>query len=417
VIIHARYVVPTDRDPIENGAIRVSQGRIAEIGTSADVRAASTEPVMDYGDAAVLPGFVNAHTHLELAPTKTAPAAPMADGPGSSVFARWLGRIAAELLQAPPTQAQVQAAVRDGVAQSTHAGVTTVGDITRTPDWTRPVLAGCRIRAVSFGEVIAIGNRRGLLDGRLAAAVDQSHQTDRLRIGVSPHSPYTVEPAALRACADAARSRAIPICIHLAESMEETEFTRARSGPLTEFLQAIGVFDEQIPVSGVSPLELVESTGLLTSRTLLAHCNYLGDREIDVIARSGAGVVYCPRTHAAFGHPPHRFRDMLSAGINVCVGTDSLASNPTLSILDELRFLHHMYPAFPKDTLLRMGTLIAAKALGLGDCCGSISVGKVADLCVVPVDPGQRHDWAAIFDSQAEPIAVFLEGECIWEKK
>ncbi|MEK7756890.1 MAG: amidohydrolase family protein, partial [Planctomycetota bacterium] len=286
--------------------------------------------------------------------------------------------------------------------------VTTIGDITRRPAWSRESLAASPIRAVSFGEVIAMGRLRTQLNERLEAAASVEHQNDRLRIGISPHAPYTVEPDGLRACAERARRMNAPLCIHLAETAEEATFTRSCSGRFKEFLQEMGIWDEDIPLADCSPVELCRAIGVLGRRTVIAHGNYISDGDIKMIAESGSSVAYCPRTHHAFGNPPHRFREMLRAGINVCIGTDSLASNPSLSILDELRFLHQRHPEVAAQDLMAMGTIRGAAALGYGDEVGSLTVGKAADLVVIPLEAGA--EWESMLESTRTPVAIYIDG-------
>ncbi len=404
MIIKARYVVPVEGPVIENGAVVMDQGCISAVGPARDHR---TGPVTDYGDAVICPGFVNAHTHLELS--------LLADRvPTGPDFVAWLRRLVTILEASPPTREQVDGAVRSGITQSLACGVTLVGDITRSPDWTRPTLAESVLRGVSFGEVAAIGNRRHLLDERLAAAACTRWQTQRLRIGISPHAPYTVEPHAMRACAERAQKDDALLCTHLAETVEEELFTRSGTGPFVEYLRDLGVWDGAIPTEGCGPVELARRTGLLGKRTVVAHANYVTDEDIGLIARGGASVAYCPRTHHAFGHPPHRFRDMLAAGVNVCLGTDSLASNPSLSILDELRFLRREHPDWSPDEILAMGTSRGARALGFAKTTGSISAGKSADLVIVPLDAATSGSgWESMLETARLPIAVYVAGHLL----
>lgn len=402
MILRSRFVVPVDATVIENGAIEIQDGRITAVGTA---RAISRRSVCtDYGDAVIVPGLVNAHTHLELSHLA-------GRVPPSGDFIDWLRRLMAAMSAEPPTAESVQAAVRDGLAQSVSAGVTTIGDISRSPRWTRPVLAAAPIRAVSFGEIISVGNRRGMLAERLAAASAIEHQTPRMRIGLSPHAPYTVEPEGLRACAARAADLQMRLCVHLAETRDEEAFTRSASGPFADYLRELGIWDDSIPPAECTPVQLAQATGLLHPRTLLAHVNYVSDDDIALLAGTGAHVAYCPRTHHAFAHGPHRFREMLAAGINVCVGTDSLASNPSLSILDELRFLRREYPDLGAEMLLSLGTLRGATALGFADETGSIRAGKSADLTVIPLEHSSAPlGWASIFESHKQPVAVYIAG-------
>jgi len=401
MILKSRYVVPVTGRIIENGAVMVNGDRIAAVGPASRLDDASA---VDFGDAVICPGLVNAHTHLEL--THLAGRIPP-----SPDFVGWLGRLVAVMADSMSNRFDVENTVRKGLAQSLASGVTMVGDITGTPAWTRGILAESVVRGVSFGEVIAIGSRRHLLGERLDAAASAEHRSDRLRIGISPHAPYTVEPEAMRACARRARDIAAPMCIHLAETADEELFTRSRSGPLTDHLRDLGVWDDGVPIAGCGPVELASRTQVLGPRTIVAHANYVSDADIASIAGSGAAVAYCPRTHDAFGHPPHRFREMLAAGINVCVGTDSLASNPSLSILEELRFLRRAHRNVDSETLLAMGTLHGARALGFGEVTGSISEGKLADLVVIPLDrAGSNCRWGDMLESSIEPLEVYVSG-------
>jgi len=398
MMLKSRYVLPVDGPVIEGGAVVIREGRIAAVGRAANLHSA---PVIDYGDAVICPGFVNAHTHLELSHLA-------GKVPPSPDFVHWLKRQTSLLLAQPATPTIVAEAVGAGIAQSLAAGVTTIGDITRRPAWSRESLAASPIRAVSFGEVIAMGRLRTQLKDRLEAAASIEHQSDRLRVGISPHAPYTVEPDGLRACADRARRMNAPLCIHLAETAEEEAFTRSRSGRFKEFLQELGLWDEGIPLTDCTPVELCRAAGVLSRRTVIAHGNYLSDGDIKMIAESGSSVAYCPRTHHTFGHPLHRFREMLRAGINVCIGTDSLASNPSLSILDELRFLHQRHPDMAAHDLMAMGTIRGAAALGYRDEIGSLTVGKAADLVVIPLEVGA--EWESMLESTQTPAAVYIDG-------
>lgn len=402
MIVKARFVVPVDGPPIDNGAVQFDHDRIVAVGPASQFPARGA---VDYGEAVIVPGLVNAHTHLELS---------LLEGrvPPSTDFVDWLRRLIAartEGLQAADAAEYFGQAVRAGVAQSMSSGVTTVGDITASPHITRPVLADSPIRAVSFGEVIAMGRGRDLLAQRLNAAVDLEQQSARLRVGVSPHAPYTVQPAGLRACGERAREADLPLCVHVAETADEERFVRYGEGPFADFLAGLGLWDENIPRSDCSPVELLARAGLLGPRTVLAHANYVADSDIELIAAFGASVAYCPRTHAAFGHAPHRFREMLRAGVNVCLGTDSLASNPSLSILDELRFLRSKCHDVAPDDVLATGTIRGARALGFGEVAGSLTPGKSADFVVIALEQS-AGDWQDILLSSQNPLAVYIRG-------
>ncbi|MFQ5461053.1 MAG: amidohydrolase family protein [Phycisphaerae bacterium] len=400
MIVRARFIVSGAGDVIDNGFIRMTNGLIHEIGHNRPHRAD-----VDYGDAVLIPGFVNAHTHLELSGLcgEIIPRAGFVD---------WLEQLVAVIRANKSWPDEIPTVIARGIRESIAAGVTTLGDITREPDRTRPLLAASPIRTVSFGEVITIGIQRDALEERIGCAIDRKSATDRCIIGISPHAPYTVEPDAMRACAAQAAVADIPLAVHLAETPEEECFTQDRSGPFVAYLKGLGVWDDAIPVAGMTPIELAAATGLLTPRTVVAHANYVSDNDIAALAQSGAAIAYCPRTHAAFQHAPHRFLDMQSAGINVCIATDSLASNPSLSVLDELRFLHDQHPHLPASALLAMGTLNGARALGLERVIGTLVPAKAADCAVIALPAGgSPKTWEAIFETPARPAAVYLAGE------
>ncbi len=399
--LKARFVVPVDAPVIEDGAVTIQDGVIRSVGPDAG---ASGAHATDFGDAVILPGFVNAHTHLELGHLS-------GRVPPSADFIGWINQLMALRESDPQPEQSAADAVQDGIAQSLAYGVTTVGDITRTPHRSRPILARSAIRGVSFGEVSAIGNRLSLLGERLAVAASREHETNRVRVGVSPHAPYSIAPEAVAACVETAIERHLPLCMHLAETRDEVRFTQSADGPFADALRDLGIWDGSIQPTGLSPIELAADTELLTPNTLIAHANYVSDSDVDLIAQAKSHVAFCPRTHAAFEHAPHRFRDMQAAGINVCIGTDSLASNPSLSILDELRFLQRAQCDVSADTLMAMGTLNGARALGWDKTIGSIAPGKAADLVVIPFETtGDHARWTQVFESDATPIAVYIDG-------
>jgi cytosine/adenosine deaminase-related metal-dependent hydrolase len=175
-----------------------------------------------------------------------------------------------------------------------------------------------------------------------------------------------------------------PVTVHIAESPAEIELMERRTGPFVEFLRELRVWEGAVLAESLS--WVLQWT---TRSTLYAHCNYLS---AEARIRPNASIVYCPRTHAAFKHPPHRFREFLRRGVRVCLGTDSLASNPDLDILAEARFVHQRYPDFSRDQLLRMVTLDGAEALGWANEAGSLEAGKSADFVVVPLPDEERSD-------------------------
>ena len=403
LLIRCAFVVTGTGRVITDGVIEVAADRIADVRPAR----AGDPPASTPADqpAVALPGLVNAHTHLEL--SDLGGLFP----PGLS-FIGWLQALMAHRADQPATESSVQTAMRIGTTMSLRAGVTTVGDITRHPHWTRPILADTPLRVVSYGEVIAIGQRRNLLDERLAAAC-AGEPSDQLRLGISPHAPYTIEPAGLQRCAEAARARSLPLTMHVCETHLEEAFTLRHTGALVDYLRGLDVWDEQVPLPGVRPVELLAQAGLLGPRLLLVHGNYLSRDDIAQLAGTQTNVVFCPRAHQAFGHRAHPYRQLIEAGVNVCVGTDSLACAPSLSVLDELRFLRRLDRELDPQLLIAMGTANAARALGWLDQVGTLEPGKRADITLVPLAPGREDDWVSIFRHDAWPLAVYVAGEAL----
>lgn len=413
--ITARWIAPMDGRLVRDGEIIVEDGRVAHVGfavrTKGEDRFAqrTLQEEIDLGDAVVLPGLVNAHAHLELSHLR------QIQPPPKSLGAWLIDLILQRGPHGPEVEADAGAAAKAGAVQCLRFGVTSVGDISRYCQATRPVLRDGPLRVVSFGEVQAMGQRRGLLEERLAGAADDSCASPWLKIGLSPHAVYTVEPDAYRRCIQVARQRGLPLATHLAESAEEAIFLAEHSGPLREIWEMLRAWDEAVPRCPDGPIRFARALGLLDGPSLLAHVNICDDAELDLLRRGRASVVYCPRTHAYFGHPPHRWREMLAAGINVAVGTDSTASSPDLNLVDDLRLLHKIGPEVPPMTLWEMATARAARAIGMEAQVGRIAPGMAADLCAFPVksdDPLRE-----VLATNVLPSRVFIAGTDVPEAR
>jgi cytosine/adenosine deaminase-related metal-dependent hydrolase len=361
----------------------------------------------DLGNAAILPGFVNAHTHLDLSDAR-------GKIPPTPDFTAWLRGVIEHRRE--QTAIQVGDAVAQGIAEAQTHGTTVLGDIAaKEVSWL--MLVSAQVRSVVFQELIGLtaqGAREALAVMHIltrTAKVPQYLQNVKIpglsamltkcRPGLSPHAPYSFRADAIPDVAHGAT-----IAIHLAESMAEVELLERHSGPFVPFLAELGVWD---PSGLARDLRHVVELTSNAERVLLVHCNYL---PADTPIPSHATVVYCPRTHAAFGHPPHPFREFIKRGVRVVLGTDSLASNPDLDILAEARFVHARHPDLSGETLLRMITLDGAIALGWGDMTGSLTPGKSADMVVLAMPDREAQDpYRLIFESTLGVQRVLFRGE------
>jgi cytosine/adenosine deaminase-related metal-dependent hydrolase len=284
------------------------------------------------------------------------------------------------------------------LAEALRFGTTLLGDISGDGgSW--DVLAAAPVRAVVFREMLGLPKDRasGAWE-RVDRWLASRDATPTCRPGVSPHAPYSVRSTLFFA----ATTHGVPVAVHLAETAAEQELLVLRRGPFVPFLQELGAWDpEGLAEDTDHVLRLLN--GL--APTLLVHGNFLNAA---ATIPSNASLVYCPRTQAAFGWPPHPFRDFLARGVRVALGTDGLASNPDLDLLAEARFLHRQYPDVPGAVLLRMATLSGAEALGWADEAGSLTPGKSADLVVLPLPPRDDADPHRLVLESEEPVRRVL---------
>jgi cytosine/adenosine deaminase-related metal-dependent hydrolase len=406
MIIRAKYLVDRTFSVVENGALQIEDKRIIQVGRASDFRGQQTA---DLGDSLLLPGFVNAHTHLELGFT----AGKIGPGPD---FIDWLGCLVEQIRAQADHPEVFQESVEQGLAESLAAGTTLVGDITRMPTQTRLATARVTPRpaVVSFGEIIAFGSIRESGFNLISAACDDTHVGDDLGIGLSPHAPYSVEPDVLFDCLERARLENLPLSIHAAETQAEIQYTTRLTGPFRSYFERLGLWDDAIPCLGLRPIEHLYRCGALGPTTMLAHVNYANEDDLAMLRKTGSSVAYCPRAHAGFRHGPHRFREMLVQGVNVCLGTDSLASTPSLSVLDEMRFLRAGHADVPGRTILAMGTRNGAVALGHGTTRGTLEEGHRADVVSVALDPqGPGDAFENILCGRGECRTVIAAGACL----
>jgi cytosine/adenosine deaminase-related metal-dependent hydrolase len=391
-----------DRPVLRDAAVVFSHGRILAVGHALTLaREHPGADHLDLGRSLILPGLVNAHTHLELS--------HCACGDPPASFVDWILDLPRRIGRDRLTPEEIfPAAVRRGVRQCIRYGVTSVGDISQHAQLTRAVLRDGPLHCVSYGEALGIGRNRGKFDTLLEQATDLSAQSPWLRVGLSPHAPYSVERPDYERALRSAQQAGLPLATHLAELPYEAEFLDHHTGPFREGLEKLGLWRDDIRTFAGGPIRFAHAIGLLSYPTLLAHVNYCDDDDMALLAGGASSVVYCPRTHRYFGHAPHRWREMLRRGINVAVGTDSCASSPDLNLVDELRLVHRQTPEAPAVQLWEMGTIRGASAIGLRGEIGSLSVGKSADM-VVFSEPGSEP-LRGVLDQQILPTQVWIAG-------
>jgi cytosine/adenosine deaminase-related metal-dependent hydrolase len=404
--LKARFLIPLDQPPIEGGVVTVEGDRISAVGT----RPSPGAKIIDLGDVALLPGLINAHTHLEFSDL---------DRPLGTRGMRLVDWIRLVIARRSHTTSDLRQSIAAGLEESLRHGVTTVCDITTADLGVYPDLShGPDV--VAFLEVIGFSRARAVSALRAAeerielsrrAGGDQP-QFGPLTSGLSPHAPYTVGLRLLRDLRDLANRHQLPMAMHLAESREELELLATSDGAFRELLEERSMWDDQTLMPQSGPLECL----LLLSRAprcLVIHGTHIGPLERALLRqhRERMTLVYCPRTHAYFNSDGYPLTAALQAGVRVVLGTDSRASSPDLSILNEVRHAAAAHPDVRPSQLLRMATLEAAESLGRTDEIGSITPGKLAHLTAVPIDPNcRRTAEEAVIESSEPPLATWYRG-------
>ena len=394
--LQARWVLPIDHPPIAGGVVTVSDGLIVEVGR----RPVVGSPLHDLGDVVLMPGLVNAHTHLEFSLLDTPLGRPDMSLP------EWIQLVISSRQR---SQRDPSAAVLAGMRESLRCGVTTLADIaTCSTVVDRDSIAP---NLVCFQEAIGFSSAR--VDSVLEdVRCRLDNVAGHLAVGLSPHAPYSVHPRLLKRLVALATQQQLPVAMHLAESPEEGLLLSDGEGPFRELLEARSMWDADAIPPGSQTLDYLKILAP-APRTLVVHGNYLSSAEIGLVAehRQRMYVVYCPRTHAYFGHPAYPLDELRAAGASVALGTDSRASNPDLNLLAEMRFVAKHHRNLSPTQIVRMGTLGGAEALGLDGVTGAITPGRRADLTAVPC-PGKVEDpAAAVLADEGLPRQTWVGGQ------
>ena len=383
--ITARWVFPIDSPPIERGLIEVTDGVISDVSVQRGLPDVGT---LDLGNAAIIPGLINAHAHLEFADLKE-PIQPVAP------FTDWIQSLLSYRRERTSPLSELIAV---GQQESINAGVHLVGDIV-TGEWTPEFVRSTGPSVVAFRELI------GLLPHQADAQIEiaRHHITECRKVGghlipaISPHAPYSVSPDLFHRSIELAHQERVPLCIHLAETQAELQLLRDGTGELYEMLTAFGVWQDGVIPRESRPLDYLKPLAEL-DHALIAHGNYLTSDEINFISdHPNIAVVFCPRTHAYFGHSEHPWQRLLAAGATVCIGTDGRSSNPDYSLWAELQFLDRQTAGMRRPDLLRMATSCGADALAHGDRHGAIVPGRQQTMSVVDLPANDGEPWGLLF--------------------
>jgi len=377
---HAAWIVPITGPPMRDAWVTIDRGRV--VATSKRSPGAGDHEI-DLGDVVVMPGLVNAHTHLELSYLRD-------DVAPASQFVTWIRHVMVARRQHPDGRsAEILAAIDRAIVEAVAAGTAVVGDISNTLVTFAP-LARSPLAAVVFYELIqfAASDPRAFVDAA-CRRLESFVPTETVRCSLAAHAPYSVGPLVFRAIREAVdRDPFAPCSVHLSESIEEMDFIRTGRGPWRELLEELGVWDPAWVPPGGTPVEFLHDSGFLQARVLAVHGVQMTESDLNQLVACGVTLVTCPRSngHTGAGAPP--IGKFYKAGVRVAVGTDSLASSPDLNIFAELATMRALAPHVPASHLLKSATLEGARALGFEADFGTIEPGKRARLLAITVPAG-----------------------------
>jgi cytosine/adenosine deaminase-related metal-dependent hydrolase len=382
----ARWILPIASSPIEDGAVAVDVG----VGSRDKLIARFSQPlIQDFGEAAILPGFVNTHSHLELTAMRNYLEHEEGD------FFAWLKKLTvARLERMTPDDLYVSAAW--GAVEAARAGITCMGDASDSASSSMRAIRDVGLRGIVYQEAFGPDPARArenfeLLQEKVARL--KEYETELVRVGVSPHAPYTVSAPQLELITEFALEENLPVMMHAAESRAEELFMLEGRGAFAEGLARRGI---EWRAPGISTIQYLARHGVLRARPLLAHCIHVDEADIETIKDTDARVAHCPKSNAKFGHGRAPFARFIEQGTKVGFGSDSVASNNTCDLLEEARFalltsrategLSASMQILNAETALQTATLGGARSLSLESQTGALIEGAQADIVAVALD-------------------------------
>jgi cytosine/adenosine deaminase-related metal-dependent hydrolase len=407
MILRARTVLPIAQPPIENGAVVISGNRIRAFGAWNDLSRSTDEPVLDLGEVILLPGFVNAHCHLdytdmagELPPPKT--------------FTEWISLITAA--KTAWSYSEYAHSWLRGAHMLLKTGTTTVADIEAMPDLLPEVWDATPLRVFSFLEMTGIRARRNpkeILHEAVKKIGSLAHTRNRLSL--SPHAPYSTLPELLRLTAKMARKRKWRVTIHVAESDQEFEMFMHARGKMHAWLKRNN--RDNSDCGHGSPVAHLARQRLLGENVITVHVNCLARGDALLLGKNKTHVVHCPRSHDYFRHPLFLRERLVKAGVNLCLGTDSLATTrktgkqkPELNMFEEMRSLADTDKVISPVEIVRMATVNGARALGFAGQVGEISKNTIADLIAIPSGKKSADVYETILAHSGTVAASMIDG-------
>ena len=407
LLLKSRYLLKDPSTVIDDGAVLIDDGKVKFAGCANDISNHESCQIIDLGNSAIVPGFVNTHTHLDLTHLHN-----FIKYNGD--FTDWIR----QLVNAKKewTESEYLSSIRSGIKSSLESGTTTVADITRN-GLALEELQKSNIRKTLFYELIDFNpdSAESTIDN-FKNIIGNVKQNDLLSIGIFPHAPYTVSEELYRISKTVSEESGFSIATHISETIDEANFLTRGAGNFASLLRDFDMLKEWKP-PGLRPVNYMKNIGFLENGCILVHCNYLKGEEVDHIEESNSTIVFCPRSHKYFRHKDHPFYMLGNRDINVALGTDSLASNDSLSILDEMKYIYTQHKTSKPQDILYMGTIAGATALRLNNKIGKLEEGYDADIAVIDVkQEAVTNIYNGIFSQDSECVLTVVSGTICYDK-
>jgi cytosine/adenosine deaminase-related metal-dependent hydrolase len=386
LVLFAKTIITMDRSqPIEDGFVLIQDARVLQVGERKELYFTPSLRMLDLGDTVLLPGLINAHCHLDFTAFK-------GKVKYQGGFREWLRQMG--MIGRATSAAEFRKSIQKGIKESLDFGTTTICDVASSWE-SYPLLLKSALRAFVFFEMIDMAQPstdsywKGFRE-RLKILIDQNPPTDTCGWGLSPHTPFTVSKELLQLAKNYLNEHHnILTTIHVAESREETRYFKKGSGPMADRIKVLNP-TWTIP-HGTTPVQYLSQNGWMPKLNLGVHLNEVNDKDLKLLAKNRTAIVHCPGSHNYFRHRPFPYGKMKKKRITVCLGTDSLASNQSLSLFREMRLFKKSCPRVSAEEILSLTTIKPAQALDRGGELGRVKPGYLADLIGIPAPKSKRQ--------------------------
>ena len=414
--IKADWVLPVTSPPIKDGTVLTDGKAIKAVGSGKELSKFPYDEIIDCSGKIILPGFVNAHSHLEL----TGFRGKIEKGLPFTDWARKVVSIRKDI-----TENEIATAIKDGVDELISSGVTTVGDFSQT-GITAKILNERGLRGTVFLEFSGFNPEqkdeklrqlKELLNYEIDSKLITHHSSlITVNFGIAPHAPYSVSPELLKESHNFAQEKRLPLAIHISEMLEEIEFIKNGSGAMKDLLIDFGVWNDKWMPPQTTPVQYLQNMGILKG-AIGIHLNIVTEDDIRILKENDVSVVYCPGSNKWFGRNwKYPLREFLNNDINVVIGTDSLLSNEKLNMFYEMRVLKENFPDLENDIILKMATVNGAKAIGFEGEAGEIAVGRKADIIGIDIEDSSFNNPIEYVINKAEKASFsMINGKVIYE--